>query len=69
MNKYRLKKEFIYENKDLRNEQLYLKALELGYTFVKDGNDYRIIKIKEFKTKGDELNVELIKAEIVQGDK
>ncbi|AUN23801.1 hypothetical protein RSJ21_00430 (plasmid) [Clostridium botulinum] len=69
MNKYRLKKEFIYENEDLKNEQLYLKALELGYTFVKDGNDYRIIKIKEFKTKGDELNVELIKAEIVQGDK
>ncbi|APC82168.1 hypothetical protein [Clostridium botulinum] len=69
MVKYRLKKEFIYENEDLKNEQLYLKALELGYTFVKDGNDYRIIKIKEFKTKGDELNVELIKAEIVQGDK
>ncbi|NFJ83932.1 hypothetical protein FDA84_14700 [Clostridium botulinum] len=69
MNKYRLKKEFIYENEDLKNERLYLKALELGYTFVKDGNDYRIIKIKEFKTKGDELNVELIKAEIVQGDK
>ncbi|MCR1167335.1 hypothetical protein NE169_18635 [Clostridium botulinum] len=65
MIKYRLKKEFIYENKDLRNEQLYLKALELGYTFVKDENDYRIIKIKEFKTKGDELNVELIKAEII----
>ncbi|AUM91537.1 hypothetical protein HYH96_02370 [Clostridium botulinum] len=66
MNKYRLKKEFIYENENLKNEQLYLKALELGYIFVKDGNDYRIIKIKEFKTKGDELNVELIKAEIVE---
>lgn len=66
MNKYRLKKEFIYENENLKNEQLYLKALELGYTFVKDGNDYRIIKIKEFKTKGDELNVELIEAEIVE---
>ncbi|WP_061306785.1 hypothetical protein [Clostridium botulinum] len=65
MVKYRLKKEFIYENEDLKNEQLYLKALELGYTFVKDGNDYRIIKIKEFKTKGDELNIELIKAEII----
>ncbi|MBY6846755.1 hypothetical protein HYI19_18345 [Clostridium botulinum] len=66
MNKYRLKKEFIYENENLKNEQLYLKALELGYNFVKDGNDYRIIKIKEFKTKGDELNVELIEAEIVE---
>jgi hypothetical protein len=65
MHKYRLKQEFIYENEDLKDEQLYLKALELGYTFVKDGNDYRIIKIKEFKTKGDELNVELIKTEIV----
>ncbi|AUN20022.1 hypothetical protein RSJ22_00575 (plasmid) [Clostridium botulinum] len=65
MVKYRLKKEFIYENEDLKNEQLYLKALELGYAFVKDENDYRIIKIKEFKTKGDELNVELIKAEII----
>ncbi|HDK7180803.1 TPA: hypothetical protein PTW06_003619 [Clostridium botulinum] len=65
MNKYRLKKEFIYENEDLKNERLYLKALELGFAFVKDGNDYRIIKIREFKTKGDELNVELIKAEII----
>ncbi|NFA59504.1 hypothetical protein K8O96_11890 [Clostridium sporogenes] len=69
MKKYRVKREFIYDNTKLEYTDLYQQACNLGYTFVKDGNDYRMITINEYKTKPSLLQVDLVNLEIIEEEK
>jgi hypothetical protein len=64
--KYRVKKEFIYENNDLKDTRLARKAFELGYAFYKWGQSYYMLSVKEYKSKPSMIEGTLVELEVVE---